>query len=101
MPNTTHYNTQSMHTVARTIQSNGQELQGHLQNLWSLYQMDMPGAFPAFASHLTDFMGLCKGPSLSLAQNRIDIGTKLDQAATAAEQTESTVRTGFMGQLMP
>jgi len=89
------YNTQQMHTVAKTIQNNGHSFHDLLQSIWSFYQPDMQGAFPEFASHLTDFMNLCKGPSLSLAQNRIDIGTKLDQAATSAEQTESTVRTGF------
>lgn len=94
-----HYNTENMHTVAKTIQSNGQKLQGDLQNLWSFYQMDMDmhGAFPAFTSHLTAFMTLSKGASLSLAQNRIDIGTKLDQAATAAEQTDANLRTRFGG----
>ncbi|SRR5579875_3363302 len=95
MGDTSSYNTQMMHTVAKTIQSNGQELHQCLQDMWLEYPIDMQGAFPAFASHLTAFMDLCKGPSLSLAQNRIDLGTKLDQAATAAEKTESTLRTGF------
>jgi hypothetical protein len=99
MAGTLNYNTQSMHSTAKTIQSNGHEWQGDLHNLWSLYQTDMYGAFPELASHLTAFMDLCKGPSLSLAQNRTDLGTKLDKAATAAEQTDTKVGTGF--RMMP
>lgn len=89
------FNAQSMHTVAKTIQSNGHAFHDLLQSIWSYYQPDMQGAFPEFASHLTDFMNLCKAPSLSLAQNRVDLGTKLDQAATAATQTDKDVAAGF------
>lgn len=95
MGDTIHYNTGMMHSTATTIQSNGKEFHGFLQNVWSSYQTNMQGAFPEFASHLTAFMDLCKGPSLSLAQNRIDLGTKLGQAATAAEQLETDIKAGF------
>jgi uncharacterized protein YukE len=90
------YDTASMHATGKTIQSNGHELQSNLQQFWSFYQTDMNGGFPAFTSCLTDFMDLCQGASSALAQNRVDIGTTLDQAATAAEQEEAKLRQSFI-----
>lgn len=95
------YNTASMHAVGKTIQSNGQELQSDLQQFWSLYQVDMDSGFPAYVSLLTAFMNHCKGASNALARNRSDIGTKLDQAATAAEEEEASIRRMFRGHLIP
>lgn len=90
------YDTASMHATGKTIQGNGHELQTDLQQFWSWYQTDMNAGFPALTSCLTDFMNLCKGASSALAQNRVDIGTTLDQAATAAEQEEAKLRQSFI-----
>lgn len=96
-----HYNTQSMHTAGKAIQSNGQELQSDFQSFWSLYQTDTNGTFATFASCLTAFMNLCQKSSYMLAQNRSSIGAKLDQAATAAEQNEIQLRRTFRGHMIP
>lgn len=86
------YNTESMHTAGKAIQDNGKELQSNLQTFWSNYQKDMTGTFTTFAATLTTFMNRCQDATRSLAQNRIDIGTKLDQAATAVDVAESRIR---------
>lgn len=95
------YNTASMHLVGKTIQNNGKDMQGYLQTLWSYYHSDTAGTFPAFLSCLTGFQDLCKDASGMLAQDRIALGTKLDQAATAAEREEAKIRQTFRGHVMP
>lgn len=90
------YNTQRMHTTGKNIQKNGQQVQSDLQLLWSLYQTDMQCGFPIYTSSLLSFMDRCKNASHALAQNRIDIGTQLDRAATAAEQTDTGMQRMFM-----
>lgn len=93
------YNTESMHTVGKLIQSNGKELQGDLQTFWSNYQKDMTGAFASLTVSLTNFMGRCQAATQCLAQNRIDIGTKLDLAGTTAEAHENRIKQLYMGHL--
>lgn len=95
------YNTDSMHTVGKTLQSNGTDMQSNLQSFWSFYQSDLSGTLHTFATSLTDFMHLCQDATKALAQNRIDIGTQLDKAATAAEQDEVQIRKMFRGRILP
>lgn len=94
------YNTASMHSVGKSIHDNGKEMQSNLQTFWSYYHSDIAGTFPAFASSLTEFQACCKDATNMLAQDRIDLGTKLDQAATAAEQDERQLRKMFGGRLI-
>jgi hypothetical protein len=97
------YHTDKMRGTAQTIQLSGTDFQAALQHFWTAYQTNLSGMgkLPTMVACLSGWMTQIQHPLDLLAQNRVDLGTKLDQAATAVEQLEERYRQIYRGGRRP
>lgn len=89
------FNTADMHQTAGVIKTNASNLQSDVQHFWNAYQTGLDGAVPALTTCLTGFMNSCQPALAILMQGRTDLGTKLDNAATAVDQHESLLQASY------
>jgi hypothetical protein len=89
------FNTADMHQTAGVIKTNASNLQSDVQHFWSTYQTRLDGAVPALNTCLSGFMNTCQPALATLMQGRTDLGTKLDNAATAVDQHESQLQASY------
>lgn len=90
------YNTEAMHSTAKTIQTNADSLQKDIDSFWGSYQNITGGTLPALNTCLSGFMNFGKQALTKLVQGRTDLGTKLEGAATAVDEQEAALQKSFL-----
>lgn len=89
------YNTEAMHNTAKTIQTNADNLQSNTNNFWGNYQNIAGGTLPVLNACLAEFMDKSKAALTKLVQARVDLGTKLEHAASLVDQDEQALQKSF------